>query len=126
MEHSIHPITMVVEDDILQRELVAILLEGSEMDVIQCESAEAALRSAALRSLAQIDGRAALPFTDVNLAGRIDGVELAHCVTHQYPDVHVVVTSGRALPKSLPDGATWMPKPWRPLDVLREAERARH
>jgi hypothetical protein len=38
----------------------------------------------------------------------------------------VIVTSGRALTKELPDGATFMPKPWMALDLLREAERSQH
>ena len=62
-------------------------------------------------------------FTDVNLAGKIDGVELAHFVTQNYPNLRVIVTSGLAPTKSLPEGAMFMPKPWLPLDVLREAER---
>ena len=37
------PIALVVEDDAIQREDVATLLEESEMGVIQCASAEAAL-----------------------------------------------------------------------------------
>jgi hypothetical protein len=39
-----NPIAVVVEDNVLQREDVVALLEESEMDVIQCESAEGALR----------------------------------------------------------------------------------
>ena len=38
------PIAVVVEDDVLQRELAVVLLEGCEMGVIECESAEGALR----------------------------------------------------------------------------------
>ena len=37
------PIALVVEDDASQRELVVVLLEESEMGVIQCQSAEEAL-----------------------------------------------------------------------------------
>ena len=71
-------------------------------------------------------GRVSMMFTDVNLAGRIDGVELAHFAAQCYPNIHVIVTSGNALTKSLPDGVTFIPKPWLPLDVLREAERSQH
>ena len=113
------PIAMVVEDDGLQRELVATLLEESQMDVIRCDSAEEAWQA-----LQQINRHVVMLFTDVNLAGKIDGVELAHCVTRQYRDIHVIVTSGSELTKSLPERATWMPKPWKPLDVVREAQRA--
>jgi two-component system cell cycle response regulator CpdR len=112
------PIALVVEDDVLQRELVVVLLEESEMGVIQCQSAEEALDV-----LEKLGGCVSMMFTDVKLAGKIDGVELAHFATQCYPKIRVIVTSGLALPKSLPEGAMFMPKPWLPLDVLREAER---
>jgi hypothetical protein len=44
------PIAVVVEDDILQREDVAALLEESEMRVVQCDTAEE--RCASLRKWA--------------------------------------------------------------------------
>jgi DNA-binding LytR/AlgR family response regulator len=105
---------------VLERELmVAVLEEESTMGVIQCQSAEEALRV-----LAKMGGRVAMIFTAVNLVGKIDGVELAHFTTQCYPNIHVIVSSGLALKKSLPKAATFVPKPWRPLDVLREAERS--
>jgi DNA-binding LytR/AlgR family response regulator len=110
---------LVVEDNVLQREWAVVLLEESEMGVLQCDSAEEALRI-----LEKMGGCVSLMFTDVNLAGKIDGVELAHFTTQCCPHIHV--TSGRALMKSLPEGAIFMSKPWLPLDVLREAERSQH
>jgi DNA-binding NtrC family response regulator len=115
------PIALVVEDDVMQRELVVLLLEESEMDVIQCESAEAALRV-----LEKMDGCVSMMFTDVNLAGKIDGVELAHFTTKLHPHIHVIVTSALAPTRRLPEGTLFMQKPWLPLDVLREAERSQH
>jgi DNA-binding NtrC family response regulator len=107
------PIALVVEDDAFQRELVVVLLEESEMEVIQCQSAEGALRL-----LEEMGGCVSMIFTDVNLAGKIDGVELAHFATQRYPNIHVIVTSGLEVTKSLPEGALFMLKPWLPLDVL--------
>ena len=115
------PIALVVEDDVLQRELAVVLLEECEMGVIECENAEKALRI-----LAKMGDCVSMIFTDVELAGKIDGLELAYFARQCYPDIHVIVTSGRALTKSLPEGATFMPKPWLALDVLREAQRSRH
>ena len=115
------PIALIVEDDELQRQLVATLLEESDMGVIECESAEAALRV-----LDRMGGCLSMMFTDVNLAGTVDGIELAHFARKRFPNLHVIVTSGATQDKALPDGALFMPKPWRPLDVLREAERAMH
>ena len=37
------PVALVVEDDVMQREMVAECCSQSEMGVIQCENAEAAL-----------------------------------------------------------------------------------
>jgi len=116
-EKPFKPIALVVEDDVLQCELMVVLLEESEMGVIQCQSAEEALRV-----LEKMGGCMSMMFTDVNLAGKLDGVELAHFAVRRYPNLRVIVTSGAALTKSLPEGATFMPKPWLPLDVLREAE----
>ena len=63
---------LIVEDDPLQREMISLLLEESDYDVIQCESAEAAELV-----LAKSGGALFLLITDVNLAGPMDGVELA-------------------------------------------------
>jgi len=113
------PTALVVEDDELQREMVATLLEESEMGVIQCESAEAALLV-----LDKMGGCISMMFADVNLAGRINGIELAHAAKNRYPNMHVIVTSGTTHKMKLPEGAAFMQKPWLPLDVLREAERS--
>ena len=115
------PIALVVEDDEMQREMVAMLLEESEMDVIQCENAEAALSV-----LKKMGALVAIMFTDVNLTGEIDGVQLAHFAHQHYPNIHVIVTSGVELTKQLPEGTTFMPKPWVALELLREAVRSQH
>jgi len=115
------PIALVVEDDPLQRDLVVAVLEGSDMGIIQCKSAEAAVQV-----LEKIGACVSMIFTDVNLAGRIDGVELAHFAKRRCPNIHIVVTSGLALKKDLPDGAMFLPKPWFSLDLLREVERSIH
>ena len=113
------PIALVVEDDDIQRSIVALLLEECEMAVIECDSGEDAalvLRDAG-HGLSMI-------YADAHLAGAMSGIELAHLAKQRFPNLHVVVSSGD-LTLKLPHGATFMPKPWRPLDLLREAERSR-
>ena len=109
---------LVVEDDPMQREMICLLLEETEMDVIECESAEAAELV-----LGQADASLVLLMTDVQLAGHMNGVELAHLAKKYNPDMDVIVTSGRPLRQELPDGAKFWTKPWAPLDVIREAEK---
>jgi CheY-like chemotaxis protein len=108
---------LVVEDDPMQREMIALLLEESHFDVIECESAEAA--EVVLR---RIGRELALIMTDVSLAGTMDGVSLAHIARRYNPELDVIVTSGSPLPRPLPRGARYWSKPWAPLDVIRLAE----
>jgi two-component system cell cycle response regulator CpdR len=114
---SIRATALIVEDDAMQREMMCVLLEESNYNVIQCESAEAAELV-----LDKFSNSLALMITDVSLAGPMNGVELAHIATSRNPRLDVVVTSGRALPEPLPQGAKFWSKPWAALDVLREAE----
>ena len=110
---------LVVEDDAMQREMIALLLEESEYDVVQCESAEAAELV-----LDRMGSTLSLLMTDVNLAGRMTGAELAVIARSRHPSLDVVVTSGKPLTGRLPDGVKFWAKPWAALDVLREAELA--
>jgi DNA-binding NtrC family response regulator len=109
---------LVVEDDAMQREMICLLLEESDMDVIECESAEAAELV-----LEEAGASLVLLMTDVQLAGHKNGVELAHVAKKFNPDMDVIVTSGIPLRQELPDGAIFWTKPWAPLDVIREAEK---
>ena len=110
------PLALVVEDDPLQRELAAVVLEECEMDVVPCESAEAA--TAVLESLQR---QPLMVFADLRLPGVLSGADLAFLVHEKFPDARVIVTSGSDFPPPLPDGARFMPKPWVPLDLVREA-----
>lgn len=109
---------LVVEDDAMQREMICLLLEESDMDVIECESGEAAEIV-----LEQAGASLVMLMTDVQLAGHMTGVELAHVAKKFNPEMDVIVTSGIPLRQELPDGAKFWTKPWAPLDVIREAEK---
>ena len=80
---------LIVGQDAAQRELVGVLLEECELKVIECDSAEAAL------SVLNAVGKDVLfLFTDLNLAGMRDGVDLAKEVRRRWPKVRIVTTSG--------------------------------
>ncbi len=113
-------IALIVEDDPEQRALAEALLEETELAVIGCASAEAALRL-----LQDRGGEVALVFADVRLAGAMDGLQLARAVATLWPRARLVLTSGHGLDRpDLPPEAVFIPKPWRPRDVLAEAHRA--
>ena len=113
---------LIVEDDSDLRQLSAALLEESELDTIECESAEAALATMLLRGQ-----DVAMIFADIRLPGVMDGVDLAREVKLRWPHLTVILTSGDPGERlnHLPPGVQYMPKPWQPLNVLMVAERAR-
>ncbi|WP_336485512.1 response regulator [Methylobacterium nigriterrae] len=113
-------LALVVEDDPQVRALAEALLEETELGVVGCDSAEAALDVLQARG-----GEVALVFADVRLAGEMDGLQLARAVATLWPRARLVITSGRSVSRpEVPDQAVFIPKPWRALDVLVEAERA--
>ena len=113
---------LIVEDEAEQRYLSATLFEESDFDVVECDSAEAAMQV-----LKDKGEEVALVFTDVQLAGDLDGVDLAKVVREELPTVPVIVTSGVGGDRlaELPPGVDFVLKPWRAIDLLIKAEKAR-
>jgi CheY-like chemotaxis protein len=114
-------IALVVEDDHEVRHLAAAVLEETDLKVVEADSAEEALHF--LRDNAR---RVALIFADIRLPCLMDGVDLARTVSIKWPWIRLIVTSGDPGDRlsDLPRGTSYMPKPWRALDILVEAERA--
>ena len=54
-------------------------------------------------------------FTDVNMPGGIDGVALTRLVHQRWPNVRLIVTSGRddISDEQLPDDGRFIAKPYR-------------
>jgi hypothetical protein len=84
---SRRPVALVVEEDHDQRAMAAVLLEETELNVIECDTAEAALAA-----METTNDRIAMAFVNVRLPGKIDGVEFAQIVKSERPEVDVIVT----------------------------------
>ncbi|HZH09452.1 MAG TPA: response regulator [Microvirga sp.] len=115
-------IALIVEDDFDVRGLAAALLEETDLRVVETAGAEDALEY-----LRQHGKEVAFLFADIRLPHLMSGVDLARTVRMKWPWVRTVLTSG--LPpeeglRSIPQDVRFMPKPWRALEVLMEAERA--
>ncbi len=107
---------LVVEDDPGQREMVVVLLECSGFEVLQSDTAEAGM------IILQQAGRdLSLLVSDVRLNGDMPGSQLAKFARQLFPNIKVIVTSGKEWPV-LPEGATFLRKPWSPLELIREAK----
>jgi DNA-binding NtrC family response regulator len=112
----LRPTAVVVEDDEIQRDMIALLLEESDFEVIQCEDAETASLAIKMRHPSFL-------ITDISLSGKMDGVQLAHFARQQAPGMRVVVISGKAPASELPAGVRFLSKPFYPINLLREAAR---
>jgi len=113
---------LIVEDDNDLRALIVLLFEDSDLDIIECNSAESALATMLLRGRDVV-----MIFADVRLPGVMDGLDLAREAKVRWPHLTVALTSGNAGHRlqALPEGVIYMPKPWQAEEVLALAERAR-
>lgn len=112
---------LIVEDDRAQSALGALMLEEFELSVDQVQNAEDAIEH-----LREHGANISVLVADVNLPGSMDGVALARSVSVLWPGISVIVTSGDPKERlaALPDRCVYVPKPWRPLDIVAAAERA--
>lgn len=105
-------VMLLVEDDLLQREIMAELLMDEGYEVVECATAEAAELIVAstgteLRALV----------TDNNLAGNMTGAELAAYARERHPRLTIVVISGNAVTR-LPENTMFLQKPFPPQTLL--------
>ena len=114
LNHSRGPV-LIVDDEFLVREFAAEALRSEGYEVLEASDADEALDILRMRQ----DIRAL--FTDVNMPGAIDGLELAWLVRREWPGIHVIVTSGRVRPNSeeLPEEGIFVPKPYIPEAIAR-------
>lgn len=110
---------LVVEDDPELRSLVSMVLEEAlDERVLECESAEAAV------AVLDTYGRNVdVLITDIELAGVMNGMQLAEIARRRFPDLNVIVTSGKLEPDTLPENTTFLAKPWRALELIRQVQR---
>jgi CheY-like chemotaxis protein len=106
-------LVLVVEDEPILRQLGVFELEDAGYDVVEAATADEALK------IMNSDKAVALIFTDVNMPGAIDGLELARQCHRRWPTVKLIVTSGagRVQPADLPDGGRFLPKPYLLSDL---------
>lgn len=112
---SENAIVLVVEDEILIREDVIDVLERNGFRALRAGNAAQAVAVLGERPDVQA------VFTDIQMPGALDGIDLARHVADRRPEVAVLVTSGRsyAAPDNLPASSRFLPKPYMPGTVVR-------
>ncbi|HUQ94415.1 MAG TPA: response regulator [Bryobacteraceae bacterium] len=97
---------LVVEDELLIRELVAEELELAGLTVLAAGDADAAI------SIMESRPDIRLIFTDIDMPGSMDGLKLAAAVRDRWPPVHIIITTGKLRPLEIPSNAIFLPKPY--------------
>jgi CheY-like chemotaxis protein len=110
-EHTV----LVVEDEPLVRALLVETLSLQGLHIIEAATGDEALET--FNAHPEIG----VVFTDITMPGRLNGCELAREIHDRRPDVGVVLTSGKTLPPNckIPDGGTFVPKPYSQSAVVR-------
>ena len=106
------PTVLIVEDEFLIRDMLREELEDAGYQVVLASDADHAIRLLEARQDIH------LVFTDINMPGSMDGLKLATFVNDRWPPVHIIVTTGRAKPLSLPANVLFIPKPYLGSNVL--------
>ena len=104
--------TLLVEDDTYQREILADVLKDEGFEVIECTTAEAAeliIASTGTELQALV--------TDNNLAGAMSGAELAQYASCRHPKMNIIIMSGKTV-NHIPVNATFLQKPFSAEQLL--------
>jgi len=106
---------LVVEDEMFIRMVAVDTLEDRGYVILEAGDAREALEV-----LEQTPG-ISLIFTDINMPGDIDGLDLATEVAKRWPQIEIIVTSGavRLNDDVIPDEGVFLPKPYSPADLAR-------
>ncbi|QRM30174.1 response regulator [Microvirga sp. VF16] len=108
------PVVLLVEDEPLVRLTQVDILREAEFWVVEAQDADEAFDLLKARP----DISAVL--TDVNMPGSMDGFEFARLVRQGWPEVGVLVISGKTGPGpgDLPPNTDFLHKPIRPDDLV--------
>ena len=110
------PVVLLVEDEPLVRMFGADVLEEAGFEVVEAVDGDEAL--AVLEARPDI----AVLFTDVNMPGSLDGLDLARVVHARRPDIKLLIASGKVRlgDDDIPNAGRFLPKPYGPDAIVRE------
>lgn len=99
---------LIVEDDVLVRMHGADILEAAGFRVLEADSADDAL------TILNEETDIHLLFSDIDMPGSMNGLDLAHVVHERWPGIPLLLTSGhhRLQEGEAPDVAKFIRKPW--------------
>ena len=106
---SVKYAVLVVEDEALVRMDLVKTLEGAGYQTFEAASAATAI------GILERHPEIRVVFTDIQMPGTMDGLELARYVRERWPPTIIVISSGKVAPKAeeMPDDVAFLPKPYQ-------------
>lgn len=104
---------LVVEDDPLILMMALGIIEEEGYIVLKASDADEAM------VLLERSSEIGIVFTDIEMPGSMDGLQLATCIRERWPDIKILVTSGgvRLSETSLPPQGQFLRKPYSANDL---------
>jgi CheY-like chemotaxis protein len=122
-DQPIRPV-LVVEDEVFIRMIAVDSLEDRGYAILEAGDAQEAL------DLLEQTSGVALVFTDINMPGSNDGLDLVTEVAKRWPNIEIIVTSGgiRLNDEDIPDAGRFLPNPYtsEQLGRMVKEQLARH
>ncbi|CAO4140540.1 Sensor histidine kinase RcsC [Methylorubrum aminovorans] len=104
---------LVVEDDADVRFTVVSTFEALGFKVFSAQDVDEAL------SLLQTESNIVLVFSDVNMPGAMNGIELGHIIRQQWPDMPILLSSGYLREDQDTNGFSLLQKPYRSTELVQ-------
>ncbi len=117
-EAEAKPVVLVVEDDAVTRHAAVETIAEAGYAVREATNGNAAIL--ALDESAAAGERVRVVVTDIDMPLGIDGIRLAACIARRWPDIRVVITSGkvRPAPGDVPPDGLFIRKPYSEESLL--------
>jgi len=119
LDHPVAPTTiLVVEDEMLLRMRAVDMVEDAGYISVEAVDAEAAL--AILESSLGIG----LLFTDIQMPGKMDGLQLAYAVHERWPAIKIMLVSGqlKLSESDIPPRSRFFGKPLKADEIVAEMQ----
>lgn len=102
---------LVVEDEALIRITAMQIVEDAGYSVVEAANADEAIemleRCSAIETV----------ITDINMPGKMNGLELARVINERWPQIEMIITSARLF-SQIPDGAQFIAKPYTSDEIV--------
>ena len=107
------PVVLVVEDEGLLLLDISCDLRDEGFEVFEAHDADQAMK------ILEAHPEIAVLFTDIDMPGSMNGLQLSHIVRNRWPPLKIIITSGMKSPASgeLPKSGIFLPKPYRTSQV---------